>query len=88
MDREAWHATIDEAAKSWTWQNDWTEILIFAIPDLIMRSNNEIDQALDVGFGQGSLWCHSPWVKRVGHNWMTDSLNTVDLTYIFLKSKS
>ena len=26
MDREAWRAMIDEVAKSWTWQNDWTEL--------------------------------------------------------------
>ena len=25
MDREAWHATIHDVAKSWTWLSDWTE---------------------------------------------------------------
>ena len=25
MDREAWHAVVHGAAKSWTWLNDWTE---------------------------------------------------------------
>ena len=26
MDREAWHAAIHGAAKSWTWLSDWTEL--------------------------------------------------------------
>ena len=26
MDREAWHATIHEVAKSWTQLSDWTEL--------------------------------------------------------------
>ena len=26
MDRKAWHAAVDEIAKSWTWLNDWTEL--------------------------------------------------------------
>ena len=26
MDREAWHATIHEVAKSWTWLSNWTEL--------------------------------------------------------------
>ena len=25
MDREAWHAAVNEIAKSWTWLSDWTE---------------------------------------------------------------
>ena len=25
MDREAWHAAVHGAAKSWTWPRDWTE---------------------------------------------------------------
>ena len=26
MDREAWHAAVHGAAKSWIWLNDWTEL--------------------------------------------------------------
>ena len=26
MDREAWHAAVHGAAKSWTWLSDWTEL--------------------------------------------------------------
>ena len=28
MDREAWHATIHEVAKSWTWLSNWTELIL------------------------------------------------------------
>ena len=28
MDREAWHAAIHGVAESWTWLNDWTELII------------------------------------------------------------
>ena len=27
MDREAWRATVHGFAKSWTWLNDWTELI-------------------------------------------------------------
>ena len=27
MDREAWHAAVHGAAQSWTWLNDWTEVI-------------------------------------------------------------
>ena len=27
MDREAWCAAVHEAAKSWTWLSDWTELI-------------------------------------------------------------
>ena len=26
MDREAWHATVHEVTKSWTWLSNWTEL--------------------------------------------------------------
>ena len=26
MDKEAWHATVHEVAKSWTWLSNWTEL--------------------------------------------------------------
>jgi len=35
MDREAWHAAINEVAKSRTWLSDWTELKI--LWDLIIR---------------------------------------------------
>ena len=31
MDREAWHAAVHGAAKSWTWLSDWTELIILLI---------------------------------------------------------
>ena len=32
----------------------------------------ELEQALSIGDGQGSLVCCSPWGFRVGHNWATE----------------
>ena len=32
----------------------------------------ESEQALGVGYGQGSLACCSPWGHRVGHDWATE----------------
>ena len=26
MDREAWHAAVHGAARSWTWLSNWTEL--------------------------------------------------------------
>ena len=31
MDREAWHAVVHAVAKSWTWPNDWTELIPWQI---------------------------------------------------------
>ena len=32
MDKEAWHAAVHEATKSWTWLSDWTiDVVIFII---------------------------------------------------------
>ena len=28
MDREAWHAAVQGVAKSWTWLNNWTTIIV------------------------------------------------------------
>ena len=33
MDREAWHATVHEVAKSWTWLSDWIELCLIFSPD-------------------------------------------------------
>ena len=35
-------------------------------------SGNEFEQALGIEDGQGSLVCYSPWVRRVGQDWMTE----------------
>ena len=35
-------------------------------------SGHEFEKAPDVGDGQGSLACCSPWGHRVGHNWATE----------------
>ena len=32
----------------------------------------ELGQTLGDGEGQGCLVCCSPWLKRVGHNWVTE----------------
>ena len=35
MDREAWHAAVHGVAESWTWLNDWTEVVanfVLSIP--------------------------------------------------------
>ena len=41
--------------------------------DGITNSNgHELEQALGVGDGQGSLACCSPWGQKVGHNWATE----------------
>ena len=32
----------------------------------------EFEQAPEVGNGQGSLACYSPWGRRVGHDWVTE----------------
>ena len=29
MDREAWHAAVHGVTKSWTWLNDWTELMLY-----------------------------------------------------------
>ena len=34
MDREAWHAAVCGGAKSWTWERDWTELIIRFALDL------------------------------------------------------
>ena len=39
---------------------------------------HEFEQAPGVGDGQGSLACCSPWVHRVGHDWVTE-LNWTEL---------
>ena len=31
MDRESWHAAVHGVAKSWTWLNDWTELLLIIV---------------------------------------------------------
>ena len=38
---------------------------------------HEFEQALEVGNGQGSLTCCSPWGRRVRHDWATE-LNWTD----------
>ena len=36
-------------------------------------NGHEFEQALEIGDGQGSLVCCSPWGRRVGHNWVTNT---------------
>ena len=36
------------------------------------RNEYELGQTLGDGEGQGGLVCCSPWLKRVGHNWVTE----------------
>ena len=31
MDKDAWHAAVHGVAKSWTWLNDWTELLLIIV---------------------------------------------------------
>ena len=31
LDREAWHAAVHGATKSWTWLNDWTEVIYYTV---------------------------------------------------------
>ena len=35
-------------------------------------NGHELEQAPEVGDGQGSLACCSPWGRRVGHDWATE----------------
>ena len=35
-------------------------------------NGHEFEQALGVGYGQGSLACHSPWGCRVRQDWRTE----------------
>ena len=37
-----------------------------------LLDGHEFEQAPGVGDGQGSLACCSPWVCRVGHDWVTE----------------
>ena len=31
LDREAWHAAVHGVTKSWTWLNDWTEVIYYTV---------------------------------------------------------
>jgi len=44
MDREAWHATIHEVAKSWTRLSDWTELNWIILGDFNTHSQQLIEQ--------------------------------------------
>ena len=35
-------------------------------------NGHESEQAPGIGYGQGSLVCHSPWDHRVRHDWATE----------------
>ena len=52
MDRETWHATPHDIAKSWTWLRDWTE--------LMYRGHQGASRSLGV---QSSLWPWWEWWK-------------------------
>jgi len=46
-------------------------------------NGHEFEQALEIGDGQGSLVCCSPWGRRVGHNWVTE-LNWIGMLWYFV----
>ena len=50
------------------------------------HGGHEFEQALGVSDGQGCLACHSPWVRRVGHDWATE-LNCYQLSFHQLRMR-
>ena len=42
MDREAWHATVHEVAKSWTWLSDWIELCLIFSPDCPPTTDGDV----------------------------------------------
>ena len=89
MDREAWRAAIHGVINSWTQLSDWTD----AEKDWRQEekgmtederfgwhhwfNGHEFEQVPEVGDGQGSLVCCSPWghkksdtTEQLNRNWM------------------
>ena len=49
MDREAWHAAVHGAAKSWTWLSDWIELNESEAPSPALLSSELKKEALEQG---------------------------------------
>ena len=90
MDREAWCATVHGVSKSWTWLNNWTELLNWFYNSIYNNvSCFTFDNVSFQKINFQNLWQHKiPWTqwKQMNHywNWLTFWLEASKMTDITL----
>ena len=88
MDREAWRAAVHGVTKSWTWLNDWTELMFCKVAWLLWWLSGK--ESVCNAQSYGRQW-FDPWVRKIlwrgkwkptpvflsGHDWAQHSNNQV-----------